>query len=87
MFGPPLLAIGGLMVAIGYCYPSDEDKYVSLLCSKVIFLELFFKIFNFARVKNIKKEVILPPKRSRNSLMANVVPTIQENVSGKDLIP
>merc|ERR1711935_269848 len=69
MFGPPLLAIGGLMVAIGYCYPSDEDKY----------------IFNFARVKNIKKEVIVPPKRSRNSLMANVVPTIQENVSVDEL--
>ena len=41
-----------------------------------------FQVFNFVRVKNIKKEVIEPPVRSRNSLMAGAIPTLQENVSG-----
>ena len=79
MFGPPLLALGGLMVAIGYCYPTEEDKFVST--GKSCTLKLF-KVFNFVRIKNIKKELVEPPVRSRNSLMAGVVPTLQENVAG-----
>ena len=46
----------------------------------------FFQIFNFVRVKNIPPVREDPPKRSRNSLMAGVVPTIQENMSGNDRI-
>ena len=30
MFGPIFLAFGGLMIAIGFCYPAESDDYVSV---------------------------------------------------------
>jgi len=30
MFGPIFLAFGGLMIAIGFCYPAESDDYVSI---------------------------------------------------------
>merc|ERR1712113_1057597 len=58
MFGPIFLAFGGLMIAIGFCYPSDSDDYV----------------YNYVAIRPIHHPEIVKPPKSRSSLYKNEKP-------------